>query len=131
MSGKGSKRILIAEDEKPLSNALSLKLTNEGFTIDVAADGLIVKEFISKNDYDLLLMDIMMPNLNGFSLLEDFKNEGIEIPVVVLSNLGQKSDKERVFELGAVEYFIKSEVKISEVVEFVNDRLKDKVKNWK
>lgn len=119
-----AKRILIAEDEKPLNHALSLKLTHEGFEIDSAFDGEEALAFIEKNNYDLVLLDLIMPRLDGFGVLQKLKASAKKVPVIVLSNLGQPEDKTRAEELGAQGFYIKSDTALSEIVSLVNDKLK-------
>lgn len=114
-----AKKILIAEDERPLARALSLKLTSAGFAVDVAYEGATVHEKVMNEKYSLILMDLMMPKHDGFALMEEAKKNGIKTPIVVISNLGQESDVERAMEAGAKEYFVKSETPLSTIVDFV------------
>lgn len=118
------KRILIAEDEKPLARALSLKLETEGFETDTVYDGMEVQAKIASNKYDLILMDLMMPKLDGFSVIESMKKDGFKVPVVIMSNLSQDIDRKRATEAGAVAYFVKSDIKLFEVVAFIKKTLK-------
>src|SRR5262245_27440864 len=104
-----SRKILIAEDEKPLSKALQLKFTSAGFTVTPAFNGEEVLELLKKEKFDLMLLDLMMPKLDGFSVLEELKRGDIKLPVIVTSNLSQPEDMKRVKELGAVDFLIKSE----------------------
>jgi len=113
------KKILIAEDEKPLSRALELKLTSEGYEVSAAYNG---KEAINKlkaEKFDLLLLDLVMPELDGFGVLEAIKKEGIKVSTIVLTNLSQDQDKEKVKKLGAKDFFIKSDSPISSIVQIV------------
>jgi DNA-binding response OmpR family regulator len=118
------KRILIAEDEKPLARALSLKLETEGFETDTVYDGLEVEKKIATEKYDLILMDLMMPKLDGFSVIEEMKKQGFKVPIVIMSNLSQEIDRKRATEAGAVAYFVKSDIKLFEVVAFIKKTLK-------
>ncbi len=117
------KHILIAEDEKPLSRALELKLASEGFVIDTAFDGETVKEKIAANTYDIILMDLMMPNHDGFAVIEDLKSRGITTPVVIMSNLSQDSDRNRAAIAGASHYFVKADVKLADIVSYIKETL--------
>lgn len=117
------KKILIAEDEKPLARALSLKLIKEGFETDVVFDGFDAEKKILNEKYDLVLIDLMMPRLDGFSVMEGIRKNGIEVPIIVMSNLGQETDQDRAIKAGAVHYFIKSDVKLFEVVAFIKKLL--------
>lgn len=117
------KKILIAEDEKPLSKALALKLENENIEVDVAYDGDVVREKITSNVYDLILMDLMMPKHDGFSVLADLKERGIKTPVVIMSNLSQDTDRNRATIAGASHYFVKAEVKLSDIITYIKKTL--------
>jgi DNA-binding response OmpR family regulator len=120
------KRILIAEDEKPLARAISLKLEKEGFFTEMVSDGEEVEKKIISEKYDLILMDLMMPKLDGFSVLEKMKADNLKIPVIIMSNLSQETDKARVTQAGALAYFVKSDIKLFEVVTFIKETLKIK-----
>lgn len=116
-------RILICEDEKPLSSALNLKLSSQGYTPTIVNNGREALEKLSQNQFDLILLDLIMPEVDGFEVLEELKNKGISTPVIVLSNLGQKEDIEKAKTLGAKDFFIKSDTPIAEVVEKVKNHL--------
>lgn len=114
-----SKKILIVEDEKPMARALVLKLTKEGYQAEAAYDGDEAMEKLDKEKYDLILLDLMMPKKDGFSVLADLKNKKKKIPVIVSSNLSQEEDLAKAKKLGAVDFFVKSNTPISEVVKRV------------
>jgi len=109
------KKILIVEDEKPLVRALSVKLKASGFQIKAAYDGAEAFEALKNDKYDLIVLDLIMPNIDGFSVLEELKQKKIKIPVIVTSNLGQKEDFLRVKKYGTVDYLIKSKVTLGEL----------------
>ncbi len=117
------KKILIAEDEKPVSKALELKLSNAGYIVHPVFDGEEAVRAIEKGHYDLVLLDLVLPKIDGFGVLERIKSKGIKTPVIVTSNLSQDTDVKRTKELGAVDYFVKSDIPISEVVERVKRAL--------
>jgi len=110
------KHVLIVEDEKPLAHALSLKLTNAGFEVTNAENGQQALDLLEAKTYDVVLLDLMMPVLDGFQVLEQLKAKGKMPYVIVLSNLSQRVDEDRVLALGAKKYFIKSDISLSEVV---------------
>ncbi len=110
------KKILVVEDERAISRALELKLAHEGFEVVLAFDGQGAIDALKKQQFDLVLLDLILPEIDGFSVLEKMKAGGIKTPVVVLSNLSQSEDLVRAKGLGAVDYFVKSNVPISEVV---------------
>ncbi len=110
------KTILIVEDERPLAHALELKFTHEGYDVQIATDGQEALDLANKNSYEAILLDLIMPNLDGFAFLEQLKNK---TPVIVLSNLGQDEDKERAKSLGALDYFVKSNTPITTIIQKV------------
>lgn len=110
------KKILIVEDERPLAHALELKFTHEGYEVEIATDGQEALDRANVNSYAAILLDLIMPNLDGFAFLEQMKKKS---PVIILSNLGQDEDKQRAKELGAVEYFVKSNTPITEIIKKV------------
>ena len=111
------KKILIAEDEKPMANAMENKLTSEGYVVTTVGDGAQVLVELKKKKYDLLLLDLIMPIMDGFTVLEQMKAKKIKTPVIVLSNLGQEEDQAKTKALGAKGYFIKSNISLSDIVE--------------
>jgi DNA-binding response OmpR family regulator len=113
------KHILIVEDEKPLSHALELKLSHEGFIVTAAYNGQEGLEQIEKATFDIILLDLMMPVVDGFQFLEHLRAKGQMPYVIVLSNLSQHEDEERVLALGAKKYYIKSDTPLSVIVEEV------------
>lgn len=118
-------RILIVEDEEFLVRALKDNLEIEGYTIDIAKNGEEAMEQIMKQHPDLILLDLLMPKKDGFYVLGEFnKNpEWKLIPIIVLSNLGDDREIKRALEMGASDYFVKSQHPIEEVVEKVKEYL--------
>lgn len=114
------KRILVAEDEKPYSRALELKLQHAGFEPKVAFDGEQALAALTSEKFDLLLLDLMMPKLNGFAVLEALKEKSISVPTIVLSNLSQEEDKHKVKAYGIEDFIEKSSTSISDVISKVN-----------
>lgn len=119
-SANASKRILIIEDEKPLSHALKLKLSHEGYDVVVAEDGEEGLAVAKEQSFDLILVDIIMPKLDGFAVLSGLKESGKKSTIIVLSNLGQQEDIEKARKLGVRDYMVKSNTPISRIVEVVN-----------
>jgi two-component system copper resistance phosphate regulon response regulator CusR len=120
----GKKRILIIEDERPLSHALKLKLTHEGYDVEVAGDGEEGVQMASGTKFDLILIDIIMPKMDGFAALSALKSKGNKSAIIVLSNLGQQEDIEKAKQLGVLDYMVKSNTPISRIVEVVNALLR-------
>lgn len=119
-----AKKILIGEDEKAIAKALQLKLSSSGYEVTNAYDGEQVIEFVDKDQFDLILLDLIMPKLDGFGTLEKLKEMGNKTPIIILSNLSQKEDKKKVKELGAKDFFIKSNTPLSDIVDKVKNELK-------
>ena len=117
------KNILIIEDEKPLAHALELKLSRAGFAVEVTSDGERGVAALERGGFDLVLLDLVMPKKDGFAVLENMKERGDKTPAIVLSNLSQKEDEQKVRELGAQDFFIKSNMPIADVVNRVQTLL--------
>jgi DNA-binding response OmpR family regulator len=117
--------ILIVEDEDFLIRALNDNLAAEGYTVDIAKDGGEAVEKIGKKKPNLVLLDLLMPKKDGFYVLEEIRKnpEWKLIPVIVLSNLGEDTSIKRAMEMGADDYFVKSQHPIQEVIEKVKDYL--------
>ncbi|MDP1689949.1 MAG: response regulator [bacterium] len=121
---KTSKKILIIEDEKSLARALELKLTHAGFEAKVVFNGEDAIELLQKESYALILLDLIMPKMDGFTVLAILKVKKIKTPVMILSNLSQEQDERRAKEFGAKEFFIKSNTPIATIVERITELLK-------
>ncbi len=119
-----SKRIIIVEDEKPMQKALTIKLQNEGFEVENASEAGEFFQKIEKGNFDLILLDLMLPKISGFEILEKLKGQNNQIPVVVASNLSQEEDKKRSKDLGALDYIVKSDTSLLEIVEKIKTLLK-------
>lgn len=118
-----AKKILIAEDEKPMANALGLKLRSVGFETTLVYDGESAISAARESPFDLILLDLVMPKKDGFYVLEELKKLKIATPVIVSSNLSQDEDIKRARELGARDYFIKSDTTLAQIVEKVKQAL--------
>ena len=101
-----------------MAKALSLKLSHEGFETEIAHDGQEALDMVKKKkkSYQLILLDLMMPKMDGFTFLAELKKEKIKIPTIVSSNLSQPEDIDRAKSLGAKDFFVKSDTPLSEVV---------------
>jgi DNA-binding response OmpR family regulator len=124
MAAKIKKRILIAEDEKVLADILSSKLTKEGFNVSVAGNGEDALKLIMKNKFDLLVLDRIMPKMDGFTVLASLRAEKIKQKVIVTSNLNQAEYNEKAKALGAKEVIVKAEMSLDEIVEKIKKQLK-------
>lgn len=112
------KKILVAEDDTFLASAYRVKLTKAGFEAVIARDGNEALEAIKKELPDCILLDLVMPVKDGFTVLEELKNNERtkHIPVIVASNLGQKEDMDRAMKLGATEFIVKSNMSLEELM---------------
>lgn len=121
MNNKKNKqiKILLAEDDKFISKAYQDGLGRAGFEVIAAYDGNEALNKIKSKKPNIILLDLIMPEKNGFEVLEEIKtdNDLKNIPIIILSNLGQSSDIQRGRDLGANDYLIKSNFSIKEVIE--------------
>jgi len=113
------KKILIVEDDDHISKVYEIKLAKEGLAVSVARDGEEALAKIISEKPDLVALDIMIPKKDGFWVLEQVKKhpELSKIPIVVLSNLGQKTDQDRALALGAKEYVVKVDAQIQTLID--------------
>jgi two-component system alkaline phosphatase synthesis response regulator PhoP len=119
-------KILVVEDERPLAKALFLKLQHAGFEVKNAYDGLEALEMLQDEPFDLMTLDLIIPKLDGFKLLEEIVEQKINVPVIVTSNLSQEEDFERAKSLGVNLFFVKSNTSISNIVENIKQVLTPK-----
>jgi len=119
-----NKKILVVEDEKAISEALTLKLEHSGYTVEAASNGEEGLALAQKGNFDLVVLDLIMPKLDGFGFLEEAKKAGVKTPVIVASNLSQPEDETRARDLGAKDFYIKSNVSVAEIVEKIESILK-------
>ncbi len=119
------KKILIIEDENALRKALATKLGQESYEILEAKNGLEGFELIKKEKPDLTLLDIIMPKLDGITLLQKVKMEmpHFMTPVIILTNLSDRAELEKALNEGVRDYLIKSDWKIEDVVQKVKEKL--------
>jgi DNA-binding response OmpR family regulator len=122
------KKILIVEDDNLLSEMLAKKFIGENALIGHAANGEDAISMIKLNKYDLILLDLLLPKVNGFEVMEainlDESTKGI--PVIILSNLGQKADVERGVKLGVKMFLVKAVLSLDEIVDAAEKVLKDR-----
>ncbi|OHA61617.1 MAG: hypothetical protein A2556_00780 [Candidatus Vogelbacteria bacterium RIFOXYD2_FULL_44_9] len=118
------KKILIIEDEKTLALALEMKLTRAGFEVKTVFDGEEGIALLQEEIFALILLDLIMPKMGGFMVLENLKIKKIKTPVMILTNLSQENDIKHTKEFGVKEFFIKSNTPIGTIVERVMKLLK-------
>lgn len=125
MSEKENKtaKILLIEDEEALADVLEAKLKKEGHDMKVCYDGEAGYEEIKNWQPDLILLDIVMPKMDGYEVLEKMNEEEVKIPVIIISNSGQPVEIEKTKKLGAIDHLIKTQFEPKEVIEKVQKYL--------
>ena len=123
---QNKKKVLLVEDDKTISLMYKIKIETGGFevlTADNGADGL---ELAKKQKPDIVMLDVILPQLDGFSVLEELKKDAStkNIPVVMLTNLGTEEDKEKGEKLGAADYLVKASLTPAQVEEKIKQYLK-------
>lgn len=121
-------KILVVEDDKFLRELITQKLSREGYNVKEAVDGEDGVVKVKKENPDIILLDLILPGIDGFEVLAKIKedSETKNIPVVILSNLGQREDVERGIKLGAVDFLIKAHFTPGEIIEKIEKIMKDK-----
>ena len=118
------KRILVVEDEKPLAKILQLKLQDAGFEVEVVSDGeAAITHITTKNSIDLIILDLMLPKVDGFGVLEALKKNNVHIPIIVTTILSQEEDRKKVMSYGVKEYLVKTRISLSDIVTHVRKYL--------
>lgn len=100
-------RLLIAEDELDLAEALSVFFEKNQFSVDAVNDGFSAYEYGSSGEYDGIILDVMMPKMNGIEVLQKLRADGVKTPVMMLTAKGQKDDRITGFNAGADDYLPK------------------------
>ena len=118
--------VLLVEDDSFLANIYKTKFEMEGYKVSVSENGELGLSDAKKKNPDIILLDILLPKMDGFVVLEKLKasKDLKEIPVILLTNLGQKDDVGKGLQMGADDYLIKAHFKPSEVVDKVKKVLK-------
>jgi len=116
-----AKKILLIEDEELMIDLLQRRLTKEGYEISVARDGEEGLKVMREKGPDLVLLDIIMPKMGGFEVMEEMgkNNELKKIPVIIVSNSGQPVELDKAQKLGAKDWLIKTEFDPQEVIDKV------------
>jgi DNA-binding response OmpR family regulator len=117
-----STKILVVEDDKFLLQAYKVKLEKEGFDVKSATNGAEMFEVLKTFKPSVILLDLVMPQMDGFEALKKLKQEEkSDIPVIVASNLGQAEDIEKSKKLGAADYIVKSDLSMEDLVNKVKE----------
>jgi len=118
--------IILVEDDSFISSMYQTKLTSLGYQVEIIDDGEAAWDRLRKDPLpDLILLDVVLPKRDGFEILEDLKKDKKtkDVPVILLTNLGQKPDVERGLKLGANDYIIKAHFTPTEVIEKISKLL--------
>jgi two-component system, OmpR family, alkaline phosphatase synthesis response regulator PhoP len=120
------KKILVIENEKPLINALSAKLQDEGFQVIEATNGTTGLKPALKHKPDLILLDIILPKMDGISVLENLRENawGKSAKVIILSNLSDWDNTKKATDLNVHDYLVKADWNIKDVIKKVKSKLK-------
>lgn len=124
---KNKKRlILLVEDDTFLAGMYSTKLSLENFQVELAENGEDALKKVVQNVPDLVLLDIILPRMDGFEVLQGIKNnpKTKDVPVILLTNLGQKKDVDKGLALGAEDYLIKAHFMPNEVIDKIKKTLR-------
>jgi len=120
-------KVLLVEDDPFLSSLLKNRLQKEGLEVNLAKDGEEALNSLKSAKPDLILLDLILPKKSGFEVMEEIRNDpqmqSQEVPIIIISNLGQPEDISRGQDLGAIEYFIKAKTSIDELVQKIKDFL--------
>jgi DNA-binding response OmpR family regulator len=121
-------KVLIVEDDPFLADIYITKFTQEGFNVRMAGDGETGLQKLEEEKPEIILLDIILPRMDGFAVLKKIKEDPKfkDIPVLLLTNLGQKEEIERGLKLGASQYLIKAHHSPKEVIELVKKTLAKK-----
>ena len=121
--GDAARRVLLAEDDRFLRKAAETALKRHGFTVVPAVDGEEALRLARAEPPDLVLLDLIMPKMQGFEVLRALKADPATapIPVVILSNLGQDGDVKQAMEAGAAGYFVKANLSLQDLVKRVGE----------
>jgi len=117
------RRVLLAEDDRFLRKAAGAMLRRQGFMVLTAEDGEEALRVARAEIPDLILLDLIMPKIQGFEVLKALKDDPntSTIPVIILSNLGQESDSKAAREMGALDYWVKANLALEELVRRVDE----------
>lgn len=118
-------KVLIAEDEASLAEALKTKLESEGMSVEIAADGVKALEKMSSNKFDILLLDLLMPNKDGVAVLQELQSMPEHKPekIFVLSNLNKEAKQVDFDALGVNDFIVKADSSLKEIAEHIKSAL--------
>lgn len=114
-----NRTVLLVEDDSPVREAALFELKKRNIPTDIAIDGEEALQKLAQKNYDVLLLDLLLPKVNGFEIIKEVRKNPTQafLKIIVMSNLGQESDIKHAIELGANEYYIKADTTIHELIE--------------
>ena len=115
--------VLIVEDEETLAASLELKLKHSGYQVAVARNGREALVLLAKQKFDIMLLDLIMPEMNGFETLEEMKRLEYKLPIIVTTNLSQGEDLQKAKSLGAIDYIVKADTPLKVIVDRIHEEL--------
>ncbi len=120
-----TQKIFLIEDEVAFLYALQAQLRMDGFEVEVASDGQSALDRLKNYKPDLILLDIILPKVDGWEILQFIKSDQrlLNVPVIIISNLSDKHSQEKGIELGANDYLVKSDYDLDALVKKINDLL--------
>jgi len=120
------KKILLVEDDNLISSMYKTKFQADGFEVIIAIDGAVALELAKKEKPDIIMLDIILPQLDGFTVLEELKKNATtkSIPVIMLTNLGTTEDKLKGEQLGAADYLVKANFTPAQISQKIKEHLK-------
>ncbi len=124
-------RVAIIEDEQVLRELLVKKLTQVGFTVSAAVDGEAGLALLTSQEHDVVLLDIVMPKLNGYDVLKVLAEKQYHTPIIIISNSGQAVEVDKALSLGATDFIVKAQITPEEVAQKIHtvlDRAQGKVR---
>ena len=123
---EAKKRVLLVEDDLMIVDMYKIRLEEDGFEVFVTDKGSEALSIAEKEQPDLVLLDIILPEIDGFAILQLLKEnvKTKKIPVILLTNLGQESDRQKGLKLGAADYFVKAQFTPANVIAAVNKIIK-------
>lgn len=119
MPTPAKQKILLAEDETALAQILGQKLTEASFDVKIVYDGAEALKAMGQKKFDLLILDLIMPKIDGFQVLEAMAKEKIKTTVIVMSNLSQTESETKARALGAKDFLVKSDLSLDTIIKRV------------